>query len=81
MIKWVLRDGWGVETDFEVRVRFPSVVMEVVELWGHNLAGGRLEREARRDECGPMVQYCRLLVGFISFVMVVVPLKGAGGAL
>ncbi len=36
MIKWVLRGGRGVETDLEVRVRFPSVVMEVVGLWGQN---------------------------------------------
>ena len=38
--------------DLEVRVRFPSVVMEVVGLWGQSRAGGRSEREARGDECG-----------------------------
>ena len=56
MVKWVLRGGRGVETDLDVRVRFPSIVMEVVGLWGRIRAGGRSEREARRDECGPMVQ-------------------------
>ena len=56
MIKWVLRGGRGVETKLEVRVRFPSVVMEVVGLWGHGRAGGRSEQEARRDECGLVVQ-------------------------
>ena len=56
VIKWVLRGGRGVETNLQVRVRFPSVVMEVVGLWGHSWAGGRSEREARKDECGPMVQ-------------------------
>ncbi len=55
MIKWVLRRGRCVETDLEVGVRFPSVVMEVVGLWGHNREGGQSEREARRDECGPVV--------------------------
>ena len=48
--------GAGVETNLEVRVRFPSVVMEVVRLWGHSRAGGRSDREARRDECGQVVQ-------------------------
>ena len=48
--------GTGVETDLKVRVRFPSVVMEVVGLWEQNLAGGRSEREARRDEYGPVIQ-------------------------
>ena len=55
MVKWVLRRGQGVETNLEVRVRFPSVVMEVVGLWGHSRVGGRLEREARKDECETVV--------------------------
>ena len=55
MIKWVLHGGWGVETNLEVWVRFPSVIMEVIGLWGHSRAVGRSEREARRDECGPVV--------------------------
>ena len=55
MIKWVLRGGRGVKTNLEVRVQFPSVVMEVVGLWGHGRAGVQSEREARRDECGPVV--------------------------
>ena len=44
------------EANLEARVRFPSVVMEVVGLWGHILACGRSEREARGDECGLVVQ-------------------------
>ena len=55
-IKWVLRGGRGVKTDFEVRVRFPSVVVEVLGLRGQSRAGGRSKREARRDKCGPVVQ-------------------------
>ena len=55
MIKWVFLRGRDVEANLEVRVRFPSVVMEVVGLWGHSRAGGRSEREARKDECGPVV--------------------------
>ncbi len=43
------------EANLEVRVRFLSVVMEVVGLWGHSLAGGRSEQEARGGECGPVV--------------------------
>jgi len=39
-----------VETDFEVRVRFPSVVVEVVGLWGDSMVGMWSEREARGDE-------------------------------
>ena len=56
VIKWVLRWERGVNTDLEVRVRFSSVVMEVAGLWGQSRAGYRPEREARRDECGPVVQ-------------------------
>ncbi len=56
MIKRVFRGGRGVATDPEVRVRFPSVVMEVDGLWGQGLTGDRSEREARGDECGPVVQ-------------------------
>ncbi len=56
VINWVLRGGRGMETDLEVRVRLPSVVMEDVGLWGQNRAGSRSERKARRDECGPVVQ-------------------------
>ena len=56
MIKWVFRWGRGVEANLEVRVRFPSVVKEVVGLWGHSLAGGRSEREAREGECAIVVQ-------------------------
>ena len=47
--------GRSVETDIEVWVRFPSVVMEVAWLWGQSRAGGRSEREARKDEFGPVV--------------------------
>ena len=56
MIKRVFRGGRGVATDPKVRVRFPSVVMEVVGLWGEGRAGDRADQEARGDECGPMVQ-------------------------
>ena len=55
VVKRVLRRGRGVESNFEVRVRFPSVGMEVVGLWGHGCLGGQSEREARRDESGPVV--------------------------
>jgi len=44
-----------VETDLKIPVRCPFVAMEVAGLWGHNMAGGRSEREARRDECEPVV--------------------------
>ncbi len=44
VVKWVLRGGRGVDADPEVRVRFPTVVMEVVGLWGHSWAGYRPER-------------------------------------
>jgi hypothetical protein len=50
VVKWELRGGRGVDTDLEDRVRFPSIVMEVVGLWGHRRASDRLKREARRDE-------------------------------
>ena len=45
----------GVDTDLVVRFRFLSVTMEFVGLWGHNRAGGWAEREARRDERGPVI--------------------------
>ena len=44
------------ETDLEARVRFLSVVMEFVGLWGQIRAGCRSEQEARKDECETMVQ-------------------------
>ena len=80
MVKWVFHWGGGVEANPEVRVRLPSVVMEVVGLWGQHLACGRSERKARRDECGPVVQQCGLLVGDVSFDAVGCPSGGAGGA-
>ena len=81
MVKWVLRGGRGVDTDHKVRVRFPSVVMEVIGLWGHNRAGDRPEREARRDERRPMVRQRGLLASLVSFVAVVFLLQNDGGAL
>ena len=55
-VKRVLRGGRDVNTDPVERVRYPSVGMEVVGLWGQSRAGGRSEWEARRDECGPVIQ-------------------------
>ena len=81
MIKWVLHKGQGVETDLKVRVRFPSVAMEVVELWGQSRAGGRSEREARRDECRPLVHQRGLLASPVHFDASVFLLQGDGGAL
>ena len=81
MIKWVLRGGRGVDTDPEVGVRFPSVVMEVVGLWGQRRAGYRSEREARRDECRPMIQQYGLLVSLVCVGAFVVPLNGDRDAL
>jgi hypothetical protein len=40
-VEWVRRVGRGVDTDPEVRVRFPSIVMEIVWLWGHTGIVGR----------------------------------------
>ena len=56
MLERVFRGGRGVATDPEVRVRVLSIVMAVVGLWGEGRAGDRAEREARGDECGPVVQ-------------------------
>jgi len=81
VIKWVLRRGRDVASDFEVRVRFPSVVMEIVGSWGDSRAGIRSEREARRDERGRVVQECGLLVSFICIVADGFLSGGAGGAL
>ena len=55
VVKRIFRRERGVETNLEVRVRFPSRGMEVIVLWGHGFSGGRSEREARRDESGPVV--------------------------
>ena len=73
--------GRGVDTDSEVRVRFSSVVMEVVGLWGHSRAGDRPEWEARRDERRPMVRQRGLLASPVYFVALVFPHHGVGGAL
>ena len=81
MIKWVFRGGRVVDKDPEVWVRFPTVVMEVVGLWGQCRAGYRSKREARRDEGRPMIQQCGLLVSIVCFDASVVPLQGNGGAL
>ena len=69
------------ETNLEVRVRFPSVGMEVVGLWVHGCLGGRPEREARRDEGGPVVQHIELLVGLIFSIAGDFPFEGAWGAM
>ena len=81
MIKWVLRGGRVVDTDPEVWVRFPSVAVEIDGLWGHNWAGGRAEREARRDERRPMSRHCGLAACLVSFVVAIVHSQGSGGAL
>jgi hypothetical protein len=81
VVKWVLRGGWGVDTDPEVRFRSPSVVMEVVGLWRHSRVGDRPEREARRDERRPMVRQRGLLTSPLEFVALIFFLQGAGGVL
>ena len=81
VVEWVLRGGRDVDTDLEVRVRFPSVVMEVVGLWGHSRAGDPPEREARRDERRPMIRQRGLLASPVYFVAVVFLLLGVGDAL
>ena len=63
--------GAGVDTDPEVRVRFPSVVMKVVGLWGHSRAGNRPEREARRNERRPVVRQRGLLASLAYYVALV----------
>ena len=80
MIKWVLRGGRGVDTDPEARVRFPSVDVDVVGLWGHNQAGGWADREALRDERGPVIRQRGLWASLVSFVAAVVPLPCVDGA-
>ena len=43
VVKWVFRGARGVDTDLEVRVQLPSIVVEVVGLWRHSRTGDRLE--------------------------------------
>ena len=81
VVKWVLHEGRGRNTDLEVRVRFPSIVMEVVGLWGHRRALDRPEREARRDERKPGVRQRGRLVSPVCFVAVVFLLQSASGSL
>ena len=81
VVKWVLRGGRGVGTDSDIRVRFPSIVIEVVGFWGHSWAGNRPEREAKRDERRPMDQQRGLLASLAYLLALVFFLPGAGGAL
>ena len=69
------------DADPEVRVRFPSVVVKVVWLWGHNRVGGRAEWEAWRDERRPTSRQCGLVACPVSFVAAVVHPHNIGGAL
>jgi hypothetical protein len=68
--------GRGVDTDLEVRVRFPSVTIEVVGLWGHSWAGDRPEREARRDKRRPMIRQRGLLASLVYCVAAVLWCSG-----
>ena len=69
------------DTDLEVRVRFPFIVVEVVGLWRHCRTGDRPEREARRDERRPVIRQRGLLASLVYFVAAVFLLQGDGGAL
>ena len=81
VVKWLLRGERGVDMDPEVRVRFSSVVMEVVGLWGHSRAGDRPERDAQRGERRPMSRQHGLSTSHVYFVALVLLLQGVGGAL
>jgi hypothetical protein len=57
-----------VDLDSEVRVRFSTVVVEVVGLWGRVGSGDMAYWEARRDEGGPLCRQRSLTTCNVSFI-------------